>query len=325
MFAADHPLRNYWHPIALSSDVQDKPKGVKLLGTDIVLWRATDGKVRAFRDLCVHRGTKLSLGWVKNGEIVCPYHGWCFGENGHATHIPAIPKDRAIPARAKLEKYHCEERFGLVFVCMGEPARPIYEMPKGIGPNHHMHIVGPIYWKCSAARSLENFFDEAHLPWAHHGYLGNRDNPPLIPSREVQELDGEFKYQCQSECGDRITPGSKTLNTLTYHLVLPFTLYHENLSPDGTEVLDLFLTSPVDEHEAVRFMVVWRNYAQNEPDQKFIDFTLTVWEQDRVLVENQRPDQVPVDLTEELHVRGPDGPSIIYRRMMSDIGIKELV
>src|SRR4051812_44691096 len=107
MFDANHPLRNYWHPIALASDVQDKPKGVKLLGTEVVLWRSKSG-VHAFRDLCVHRGTKLSLGWVKDDEIVCPYHGWCYGESGAATCIPAIPKERAIPARARVEKYHCE-------------------------------------------------------------------------------------------------------------------------------------------------------------------------------------------------------------------------
>jgi hypothetical protein len=38
-------------------------------------------------------------------------------------------------------------------------------------------------------------------------------------------------------------------------------------------------------------MVVWRNYAFEEPTEKFVNFTKTVWEQDRVLVENQRPEQ----------------------------------
>jgi phenylpropionate dioxygenase-like ring-hydroxylating dioxygenase large terminal subunit len=324
MFDTDHPLRHYWHPVALAADVRDKPKAVRLLGTDIVLWRNKSG-LSAFRDLCIHRGTRLSLGWIQNNEIVCPYHGWRYAEDGAVTCIPAVPKDRAIPTRARAESYLCEERYGLIFVCMGEPRRPIYPIPDYIGPNHHTHVVGPIYWKASAARSLENFLDEAHLPWAHHGYLGNRDNVPVIPSRDVNEGDGEFYYECQSECNNRIDPTSKTLNRLTYHSVLPFTLFHGNHAPDGTEVLDLFLTAPVDEAECVRFMVVWRNYAQNEPDEKFINFTLTVWEQDRILVENQRPEQVPIDLREELHVRGPDGPSVIYRKMLGQIGIKEAV
>jgi hypothetical protein len=112
---------------------------------------------------------------------------------------------------------------------------------------------------------------------------------------------------------------------LTYHLVLPFTVMHCNIAPDETEIQDLFITSPVTENTCVRFMVVWRNYAFDQPTEKFVSFTKTVWEQDRVLVENQRPEQVPVDLREELHLRGPDGPSVVYRRMLGEIGVTNLI
>ena len=54
-------IRDSWYPIILSTDLQDKPVGVKLLDTEIVLWRTKDG-IAAFRDLCIHRGTRLSLG-----------------------------------------------------------------------------------------------------------------------------------------------------------------------------------------------------------------------------------------------------------------------
>jgi vanillate O-demethylase monooxygenase subunit len=40
-----------------------------------------------------------------------------------------------------------------------------------------------------------------------------------------------------------------------------------------------------------------------------------------VVVESQRPEELPVDLTEELHVRGPDDPSVIYRRMLRKLGV----
>ncbi|MGE0746060.1 MAG: Rieske 2Fe-2S domain-containing protein [Rhodospirillales bacterium] len=320
----DNPLRHYWHPIALAADVQgDKPLAARLLGTDLVLWRGPEGMV-AFRDLCIHRGTRLSLGWVEDGSLVCGYHGWCFGADGMVNHIPSLPRDRAIPARARAERFHCEERFGLVFVCLGEPRRPVYEMPDDVLATHHRHIVGPVYWNTGAARSFENFIDEAHLPWVHHGLLGNRDNVPLIPSREVDQQDGRIVYECQSECNNRIDPTTKTLNRLTYDIVLPFTVFHGNYSPDGTAVLDLFMTAPVDDKTCVRFMVVWRNYAYGEPDDKFVAFTKRVWEQDRVLVEAQRPEEVPTDLAAELHLRGPDGPSVVYRRMLGEIGVRDL-
>jgi phenylpropionate dioxygenase-like ring-hydroxylating dioxygenase large terminal subunit len=318
-------LKDYWYPVALSADLQDKPLAIVLLGVDVVLWRTKDG-IFAFKDVCVHRGTRLSIGWIEKEQLVCPYHGWCYNKEGAVTKIPAIPPERGIPAKARVEKYLCEERYGLIFVCLGAPRRPIYEVPASIdNPNNKRHIVGPVYWNTSAARSFENFFDEAHLPWAHHGYLGNREHVTIIPQREVQEKEGEFYYEAPSYCSNRVDPTSKTLNKLTYHLVLPFTVMHGNVAPDGTEIQDLFLTTPVTEKTCVRFMVVWRNYALEEPTEKFVSFTKTVWEQDRVLVENQRPEQVPIDLSEELHMRGPDGPSVVYRRMLGDIGISNFV
>jgi phenylpropionate dioxygenase-like ring-hydroxylating dioxygenase large terminal subunit len=318
-------LRNYWHPVALSSAVTDKPIAVVLLNTDVVIWRNKDG-IFAFKDLCVHRGTRLSIGWIDKGELVCPYHGWCYSKEGAVTRIPSIPPERPIPAKARVEKYRCEERYGLVFVCLGEPRRPLYEVPASIDSDKYKrHVVGPVYWKASAARSFENFFDEAHLPWAHDGYLGSRENVPLIPQREVQEKNGGFYYEVPSWCGNRIDKNSLALHRLTYDLELPFTVFHGNVAPDGTEIQDLFFSSPVTDDTCVRFMVVWRNYSFEQPTENFVNFTKTVWEQDRVLVENQRPEQVPIDLNEELHLRGPDGPSVVYRRMLGEIGVHNVM
>ena len=54
-------LKPYWYPLALSTDVADKPVAAELLGERVAIYRA-GGKVRAVRDLCIHRGTPLSLG-----------------------------------------------------------------------------------------------------------------------------------------------------------------------------------------------------------------------------------------------------------------------
>ena len=58
-----------------------------------------DGEVRAFRDLCVHQGTALSLGWVEDGCLVCPYHGWTYDTDGQCGRIPASHGTN-IPAKA---------------------------------------------------------------------------------------------------------------------------------------------------------------------------------------------------------------------------------
>ena len=56
-------------------------------------------------------------------------------------------------------------------------------------------------------------------------------------------------------------------------------------------------------------------------DQSFIDFQQAILEQDRVVVESQRPEELPIDLTQELHIRGVDRVSIDYRRWLGEIAV----
>jgi phenylpropionate dioxygenase-like ring-hydroxylating dioxygenase large terminal subunit len=57
----DASLRHYWHPAATSAELKDQPLAATLLDERIVLWRA-GGRAVAFKDLCIHRGSALSLG-----------------------------------------------------------------------------------------------------------------------------------------------------------------------------------------------------------------------------------------------------------------------
>jgi vanillate O-demethylase monooxygenase subunit len=57
-------LARHWYPAALSREVTEKPLAVRLLDEKLVLWRISDGSVSVARDLCLHRGAPLSLGWI---------------------------------------------------------------------------------------------------------------------------------------------------------------------------------------------------------------------------------------------------------------------
>ena len=87
----DPVLLNDWHPVASLKLFDEKNiLAVRLLDEELVLWRV--GKqVLAWQDLCIHRGTRLSLGKIEAGSIVCPYHGWVYDETGQCIKIPAHP------------------------------------------------------------------------------------------------------------------------------------------------------------------------------------------------------------------------------------------
>lgn len=87
---------------ALSTSLSaDKPLGVDVLGSKVVLFRdATTGDIACLDDTCVHRGAPLSGGslTVHSGSgktcVVCPYHGWAFDGEGHLKDVPSAEPGR---------------------------------------------------------------------------------------------------------------------------------------------------------------------------------------------------------------------------------------
>src|SRR6185436_2898498 len=123
-------LRACWHGVAYSYDVGTKPHRTQLLGDQLVIWRDSRGAPHAMRDLCIHRGTALSLGTVVGDEITCAYHGWRYGVDGRCTAIPQLDDPSRVPAKARVDAYRCQERYGVIFVGLDEPRWPIPDLPE---------------------------------------------------------------------------------------------------------------------------------------------------------------------------------------------------
>ena len=116
--------------MAYAHEVAETPHAVTLLGEPLVLWRDSRRVVHAFRDVCVHRGTALSLGRVAGDEIVCAYHGWRYRGDGACVAIPQLEHPARVPARARAITHRCQERYGLVWMALDEPRWPIPEVPE---------------------------------------------------------------------------------------------------------------------------------------------------------------------------------------------------
>ena len=66
----------------------------------LIVVRGQDGKARAFKNACRHRGTELVDGKGCTGAFVCPYHGWSYGLDGT---LLGIPHEDGFPDFDKLE------------------------------------------------------------------------------------------------------------------------------------------------------------------------------------------------------------------------------
>ena len=248
-------LEEYWHPVALASDIGEQPIPVKLLDRRLVLVRLGD-RVTCFRDLCVHRGTPLSLGWVEDACLVCAYHGWRYNASGDCTRIPALAAGQPIPRRARVEAFSVAERYGLVWVCLGEPRSQIPDFPEALDPSYKLTYHPATTWTASAARRTENFVDAAHFPWVHENILGTRDHPevPVFPIYRVSE---ELRY----EFDDLPNPMHPMPHRRVYRLHRPFTIHQRKVRSGDDDVEASFqAVCPNSAQESTAFLIIARNF-----------------------------------------------------------------
>lgn len=168
-------LREYWYPALLSKKVgKGKPTGVRMLGEDLVFFRDPDGRIVGFKDLCPHRGAKLSMGVCHfPGTLTCPYHGWTYNAGGEV--IAAFiegPESRVpesgIHATTKIVK----EFRGMVWVWMGEgePVPLEEDVPEEFLEPGTWILTAIRPWPINWRPLIENAID-GHAPYVHRNSL----------------------------------------------------------------------------------------------------------------------------------------------------------
>ena len=328
---ADPVLARQWMAVARSGDLAASPRRVQVLGEPIVLWRSAEG-VRAFGDLCVHRGAALSLGRVVENTLMCPYHGWRYGEDGRCVGIPAQPEGAGIPTKARAFRYGCLEAYGLIWVALDAPDKdvPGKDVPdQGVPPHEEAHggsfrtlVCGPYVLEAEPPRIIENFLDVSHLMWVHEGMLGDSAHAE-IPEHRVHARNGRLV----SDPIDIFQPdpdgrGRGVTNRYVYEVLAPTTARFRKTDSGSDNVLAMMLhATPLGEGKSLVYALLSRNYDLDVSDEVFAEFQNTLMEQDRRIVESQRPERLPLDLQAELHLKS-DRLAIAYRRYLTDEGVR---
>jgi phenylpropionate dioxygenase-like ring-hydroxylating dioxygenase large terminal subunit len=325
----DYPgdLTRFWHPAALAYEATRDPKRVVLLGRPVVMFRDEQGVV-AFRDLCVHRGTRLSLGRITpEGRLQCPYHGWEYDRTGQCVRIPARPPDAPIPRSACALRYQVQEAHGVVWLCLGEPAYPIPPFPGGEDedPAWHTFFGFSERWDTSAGRILENFCDWTHIPFVHDGVLGSHDLPRVTPSEVVEHEDQDgfsisYSYD-QIDQSELYGAGGTLMIRRKFVVYVPFIAHLYKIRPTGEASLLSLALCPHGPKETTLYLWISRNHDFQRPDDEYRQLSVDVFAQDRRVVETQLPEEIPVDLKRELHLKIPDAFSLEYRRLFARHGI----
>ncbi len=162
-------LRNQWYCIAASSEVTNKPLGIKRLGERLVLWRDQQGKVRALEDRCPHRAVALSLGEVQDGVLACAYHGVQVDGSGRVVRVPALA-DCPLEGRKLLRSYPIVEHYQGIWAYFGDekhPAPPPLELPEELASTEWSGMIHFDTWVTDYRYIYDNLSDPMHGPYLH--------------------------------------------------------------------------------------------------------------------------------------------------------------
>jgi len=318
----DRPsLQRYWYAVARSPDLARDVLGVRLLGRDYVVWRDGDGAVVAAPDRCPHREAPLSLGTLVDGDLECAYHGWRFGGGGRCVLVPSAADGVPVPPKAHLPTVHVAERYGLVWLCPGEPAVGIPE----IGYDHDVRYrrlnVDVERWQASATRMTDNFLDISHFPFVHTGTFG-RAQDTHVPRIELGPLDeGWFGYEYEVAVNNDAlgaTASGQAAKVLTRRMTtgfhLPFAVRSTIHYETGLDHILLLLSTPVDDVTSLFTFVVWRNDDFTVPADEVLRFDKAIGAEDQRMLQRV-PGVLPLDATALVSVQA-DKASVEWRRQL---------
>ncbi|WP_298836607.1 aromatic ring-hydroxylating dioxygenase subunit alpha [uncultured Roseobacter sp.] len=310
-------LAGFWHPIAFCHEIADRPVPARLLDVDLVVWR-TAGGISVARDLCPHRGTRLSAGRIDADQLICPMHGLHFDPQGACSKIPSNPDQQArVSPRLRLQSLRVCEKYGIVWTCLADnPAWPLPDWPGLRDPALKRVFVPPNTWAAAASRHVENFNDVAHFPWVHKETFGGSEED-RFPSYDVEETPYGLMFQLgYDEGGNRFpddVPGDSRHVVYTYQLTWPFSTIII-IQPNDSTYVQYFADTvcPVSAHETRIFQVA--TDTTGAPDEDFlIAESLMINDEDKALVEAQRPEDLPLNVRDEVHIPA-DAMSVAYRR-----------
>jgi choline monooxygenase len=238
----------------------------------IAVVRGKDGELRAFVNVCRHRGHPVVSGEGCRETLQCPYHAWTYSLDGSLKRAPRAEREAFDVSEIALRPVAVEEWGPFVFVNPDPEALPFREslgaLPELIARSgvdldtvrFHSHFEWEI--RCNWKIALENFLECYHCPVAHPGFSKVIDIDPDAYELEVHEtFSSQLGHVRPSIRGGYVPRGD--VSVAQYHFLWPNTTVDieagpvniaiERWVPTGlrttVEVTDYFFAEDVSEEQ----------------------------------------------------------------------------
>ena len=168
----------------------------------VVILRDREDRVRAYSNICRHRGMTLVSGKGRAAVLTCPYHAWSYHLDGSLNKAPLMEEVDGFDAEScSLPEFAIEEWLGFIFVNIGGAAAPLAPRLAGLEPflrNYHAderHSTETWFeeWQTNWKALVENFMEGYHLSVTHPVTLD-----PITPTELCEKLasgDGFTAYR----------------------------------------------------------------------------------------------------------------------------------
>jgi phenylpropionate dioxygenase-like ring-hydroxylating dioxygenase large terminal subunit len=267
---------NYWIPFALSENLVagEAPTSVRLFGENYVAFRARDGRVGFFDELCPHRRASLLLGRIEGNGVRCIYHGWKLDVSGCVVEAPTqVVRGEQFAARVRVAHFPVHEAGGMVWVWLGGAEAPAFpDLPFTAEHGANTRVTFSIL-PCNWLQGLEGGLDSVHGTILHQTWIrqvAKRQRGSTDVKRVELALASAPLYEAESTpYGMRAASLRSTGEGQTYvrvaHYFFPLVVVVPTGFPDSTQ---LFAFAPVDDTHHVLF---FGNYGET-PQRSQKDF-----------------------------------------------------
>lgn len=252
-----------WIPATLSVALvaDGAPCRVRLLGTDYVAFRDSNGEIGFLDERCPHRNASLVLARNEDCALTCIFHAWRIDVTGQVVDAPThTPNAEAFAAKIRTRRYPTVEGGGMVWVWLGErEAPPFPHLPFTVLPQSQVWVTTTTV-DCNWLQGVEATLDTAHIGTLHKAYIANystADEQSTIKG-SLENLAPRYDVERTAYGLDAIAtrplPDGNNYVRTTKH-VQPFV----SLVPGSTGDVDgvIFIVSPVDDTHHVMFHGFW--------------------------------------------------------------------
>jgi phenylpropionate dioxygenase-like ring-hydroxylating dioxygenase large terminal subunit len=212
-------MRRYWQPVLASHNVTNRPREIRILGEDLIVFRDGEGRPGLLYPRCMHRGTSLFWGHVEQDGIRCCYHGWKFDVEGNCLEQPCEPNGGMQRAEHRQPWYPVRERYGLVWTYMGPPDRmpalPRFDSLEPLEPGEtyaaldnsvgaHGDMNGPEVVPYSWLHMNDNVMDPFHVQVLHSTFSVTQfvREFAVMPTVTFEEIEAGVIYRAHRRLDD---------------------------------------------------------------------------------------------------------------------------